>query len=1240
MPLINKRLLTATIDKHRHEFSTESKDSLHNHLTETLRLIDNKKFESEESEKVAFLMKLFELLGYKHHQNLSFEKSTKYRGSIDGQLTETDKTTQVAIEWKGIDTKDLERGGKAGETPVDQLFRYMSETQAAFGIVGNFLEIRLYSWEKRKDDYLSFELRKLVGDPQALDTFIYLLKPETILKYSAKQSVLKDLIDKTEKDQEEISKRFYQDYKDLRGRLFEHLVQNNSDTDRHLLLEKTQKILDRMIFVMFCEDNQLLPMYTVKNVYDSAINSFVMSETKVWDAFKGLFVGIDKGFPAQNIPAYNGGLFAPDPELDNLVLKDEIFTGFVKLAEYFFDSDLDVNILGHIFEQSISDIEEMKAGLEGETTDKKKSKRKKDGIYYTPSYITEYIVEETVGRWLEEQSVAESPSFQNGDNGEEGSPLRNIKILDPAGGSGAFPNQVHNYLVKKTVEVQTQQAINDGFENFVPDEKTIDKGILKNNIFMVDLQPESVEIAKLSLWLKTARKDQKLNNLDENVRVGNSLTTDWKVFFPRVYNIEGDKVNECIENFINKYITDSGEIDLLRDFAKHVKKILDIYYNKIPPLLNKPDKISNKDYNTLDKNHLLSAILTEIRPFILQGENYINKIKNLICKNSNINSQTKEITKQFQNNFNLELNGSNDYPGWKNTGFDYKYKDEPERFISYYDQFINGEKYHKESKYRVSDELHVNKLSNISFLDKILAHIIRFYINIFALPGFDVVVGNPPYIKEYTNKSAFDGLHDNPYYQGKMDLWTMFACQAIDNLKWGGCLSFIAPNNWISNTGASILRNKILTDGELKTFVDFGDFKVFEDAGIQTMIFVFKKCKPREKYTVDYARVEDKNIGLEKIKLLLSSKLKAEIEGVNKFKAEIEPSKLKGKNLAFVDKKVGEILDKMEAGERWFLDKKEVAQGIVAPQEFVTERHLENSNIEARPNEGIFQLTTQEKENLNFTVQELDYIKPFYTTEQLGRYLANPQNNLWVIYTTNDIKNKIDDLPNIKSHLDRFSEIITSDNKPYGLHRARDEKFFKGKKIVSLRKCTEPTFCFTDFDCYLSQTYYIIKTDKVNLKFLTGVLNSKIVAYWLRYKGKMQGDLYQIDKDPLLNIPIPQATAEQQTQVAELVDRVMDLKKEQKELVTKFIKTVDREYNPKNISKKIEEFWKLDFGEFLTELEKQKVQLSLNKKEELQDYFEDKKTKVLELETQTNQIDEQIEGVVRGLYGVEVENVN
>lgn len=236
-------------------------------------------------------------------------------------------------------------------------------------------------------------------------------------------------------------------------------------THKHLLLEKTQKILDRLIFIMFCEDGFLLPSGTIKKVFENARNSFG-GETKIWEQFRGLFAAIDKGSEYPKINTFNGGLFAEDLELNNLIIKDEIWADLIKLSEYDFESDLNVNILGHTFEQSISDIEEIKAGLENDSveettasllgeTKSKASKHKKDGIYYTPEYITDYIVSETVGSWLADNT----PNIKDVDPLKGVIPLEKIKILDPAGGGGAFVNQVHSYLAKKTAEIKNQKAI-------------------------------------------------------------------------------------------------------------------------------------------------------------------------------------------------------------------------------------------------------------------------------------------------------------------------------------------------------------------------------------------------------------------------------------------------------------------------------------------------------------------------------------------------------------------------------------------------------------------------------------------------------------------------------------------------------------------------------------------------------------------------------------------------------------
>jgi tRNA1(Val) A37 N6-methylase TrmN6 len=135
--------------------------------------------------------------------------------------------------------------------------------------------------------------------------------------------------------------------------------------------------------------------------------------------------------------------------------------------------------------------------------------------------------------------------------------------------------------------------------------------------------------------------------------------------------------------------------------------------------------------------------------------------------------------------------------------------------------------------------------------------------------GFDIVIGNPPYIKENTDKSVFNGLRNSSYYQGKMDLWYFFACINIDFLKTGGVLSFIATNNWITNSGASKFRNKVLNDTIIKRYVDFSDFKIFESAGIQTMIFVLEKNIKNENYSFPYSKLINSKIAIDNLKKFL-----------------------------------------------------------------------------------------------------------------------------------------------------------------------------------------------------------------------------------------------------------------------------------------------------------------------------------------------------------------------------------
>lgn len=486
----------------------------------------------EKSIQGSFLIKFFEeISGYptqvtgKEEWNLIQHPQTEVDAQEpDGSLgffTRDEKITKAVIELKDAKTSldKKQTGREKGYTPIEQAYLYATKfDRCNWIIVSNFREIRLYNKNRTQNFFEKFDVLEL-HRPEEFKRFYYLLCRQNLISRT-KTSVIDDLANDSSKVEENITLTFYADYKSARLALFYHLAEQNPDIEKTLLLEKAQKILDRLIFMMFCEDTgNLLPRNIVQDTYDLGIRSRERSDQRVWREFKNLFMDIDEGRSDidPQINRYDGGLFARDDVLDGLVIKDDIWKQLISLNKYDFESELNVNILGHIFEQSISDIESFKAELLGAQAEKDISRRKKDGIYYTPEFITKYLVENVVGRFLTEHPER----------------LETIKILDPACGSGAFLNQAHMYLMNEYQTRYEQKLLEKTGTGSVQQLDFSDinlaesnRAILLNNLFGVDLNPESVEITKLSLWLKTARAAEPLQNLERNIKCGNSIIDD------------------------------------------------------------------------------------------------------------------------------------------------------------------------------------------------------------------------------------------------------------------------------------------------------------------------------------------------------------------------------------------------------------------------------------------------------------------------------------------------------------------------------------------------------------------------------------------------------------------------------------------------------------------------------------------------------------------------------------------
>ncbi len=418
--------------------------------------------------------------------------------------------------------------------------------------------------------------------------------------------------------------------------------------------------------------------------------------------------------------------------------------------------------------------------------------------------------------------------------------------------------------------------------------------------------------------------------------------------------------------------------------------------------------------------------------------------------------------------------------------------------------------------------------------------------------GFDIVIGNPPYIKEYTSKEAFNRFRNSKYYQGKMDLWYGFACVSLDLLKPKGIECFIAQNNWTTSAGASVFRNKVLRETEIKLFTDFRNYKVFKSAGIQTMTYLIKKQIPRKCYPLKYSLLKDDSIKQKHLSDFLSFNVDDDLG--EKYTLDFDSSLYYDSLITFNNPRIDNVLNSILNNDIDYLMENEVANGIHPHYDFVTKKMLLNLDSTFSVGDGIFGVNHSELQELNLNEEENRFLKRYYPdTSKFQKYYPEKSDDKFIIYTDSSYNKagSLDRFPNLKRHLDKFQGIITSDNKPYGLHRARKEKFFIGEKIAVQRKCpSEPTFTYLNFDSYLSATFYVIKTSRFNLKYLTALLNSKLVAFWLRYKGKMQGNNYQIDKEPLVNIPIPKISKPEQQPFIALVDKILTAKQQAQDTTT------------------------------------------------------------------------------------------
>lgn len=896
---------------------------------------------------------------------------------------------------------------------------------------------------------------------------------------------------------ERLNKEFFAGYKAQYNKFLQQLSDNKQNRDY------VKKLLGRLVFLQFLQKKGWMGVPAShsdwkggdKNYLGHLIERYKGNDRLLSDVLEPLFFNTlnekREGDIAETklgenikIPYLNGGLFERD-NIDNLDI-DFPYSYFKELMDFFAmynftidendpdDSEvgIDPEMLGHIFENLLED-------------------NKDKGAFYTPKEIVQYMCRQSIIQYLKTHEPDEQyaePIEQLINNGivlpvlqtksmasRFMQLLKNVKVCDPAIGSGAFPMGILYVLYHAIHHLQSYAEPHGNF-----DSTKTKRDIIQNNIFGVDIEQGAVDIARLRFWLALvvdANEPEPLPNLDYKITCGNSQICRYSLNTPisDVF-VEYNRIGKETAKKENK---------TWNDFTLENYKNLVVGYTE--------------EHN--DKN-ALKAKINEIK----------SCFKTTLAKGDIKKRQSAE--KKVHDYEAIPLFGD---PLAKEDPIGYsKAKSELKKLVEKEKEILNNKKYENSFEWRFEYPQLLNEDGDFM--------------------GFDIIIANPPYIKEgRMSKTFFEPYKDSPYYKGKMDIWYLFACNGLDLLNSNGILCFIATNNWVTSYGASKLRDKVIKETRICNIVDFGAVMMFESASIQTMIMMFQKDRISDDYSFDYRKLTAyKATEKEAISILNNVSNNGEC-----YRPIIRRVNFYGKNITF--SKSDEILDKIcSVKDGIFFSENELTNGIHPHFDFVNKKLSEKYGFSI--GKGIFGLSMPEINALQLTESELKLIKPYYnSSDNVSRYIVRTT-DLSIIYTTSAFKNphSMDPYPHLKAHLDQFKDVITSDNKPYGLHRARVESFFVGEKIVALRKCAgKPIFAYANGENYMSATFYIIKTNRVNMKYLTGLLNSRLIEFWLKNRGKMQGANYQLDKEPLQQIPIAVPSIEVQTIIANLVDTII-----------------------------------------------------------------------------------------------------
>lgn len=1056
MPLFQNSVLKKYL-KSQHTEELKEKWALFKAYFHNSTIQENIRNLKEEEFQEGFVRELFvEVLGYTLNPNPNYnfvleKKNVKDSKKADGAII-LNNNVKAVIELKGTDTTDL---GKV----ESQAFNYKNnQPECVYVITSNFEKLRFYI--ENAIEHLEFNLFNLTEEEFHL---LYVC-----LAYkNIESNVAKHIKDESVSQEDVITKKLYNDYSLFKRELYQNLVKLNPGYDQLELFKKSQKLLDRFLFIFFAEDRSLLPTNLIFRINKEWQQLREMRiEVSLYDRYKIYFNDLNHGakvsLPAfsqtaaakkeeYQIYAYNGGLFKDDEILSAVKIDDDVlFKHTEKLSNYDFASEVDVNILGHIFENSLNELDEIKAQLEGQEIEKTKTKRKKDGVFYTPKYITKYIVDNTIGKLCSDKKAELQLNEEDYTTDKKRqqktkqalteklntyrSWLLQLTICDPACGSGAFLNQALDFLIAEHRYIDELQAKLFGDALVLSD---VEGSILENNLFGVDINEESVEIAKLSLWLRTAQPNRKLNDLNSNIKCGNSLIDD--------VSVAGDKA------------------------------------------------------------------------------------------------------------FN-----------WK-------------------------QQFHQ----------------------------------VFEKGGFDVMIGNPPYVKIQNLKhEEIDWYKKNKAVAFKrIDISIMFFELAFHLLNKNGLLTFITSNQFLVAEYGRNARKFILENYRINKILDYGDLPIFENAITYVSIFTFSKSKRADFLYQKVKSIED-----------------ARTSNYNDF-INVSINKLDDNNWVLGDDVTKKFLEKLNCNKQlhefakcnygivsgndsvFILSKEEVAKYSIEEQCLLPLLRSENCSR--------FSYVNAEQQII-YPYELVGHDTVLLSIDKLEKQYPNTYNYLMskktVLELRKDSRSTFENSSNWYSltrfgQLDKFNQIkivFPGEQKSLKFGLDINKSGYSGARVFSIT----------------------LNTNELEIKYLLGILNSKVIEFYIKNNFALkQGGYFSMSSSVVDKFPIVMADENNQKVLTYKVDAILNAKTSLNEVDNKFKRSLERKFDLLETSNKLYQWYLLTYADFIKELTKKKIKLSLSEEAEWEEYFNTEAKKALELKAKIDATDKEIDQMVYKLYDLTEEEI-